>query len=172
MNFKWRPRHLVRLFFLHTRYLHCLIYIEKSKSESVFSGKSNCPLFDNTLVYSVSIHMLLVREYVLPNPQIQQRSMAERNRMFIKFNFLNVYRFCSKQTRSWFIKPYSKKVRPMVWFFNTQENPPPLFPTPYCGQPYVTEEIDHFLWVGTIKAHNDLCMNVNIPFVFLHLPTE
>lgn len=60
----------------------------------------------------------------------------------------------------------------MVWFFNTQENPTPLFPTPYCGQPYVTEEIDHFLWVGTIKAHNDLCMNVNIPFVFLHLPTE
>lgn len=171
MNFKWRPRHLVRLFFLHTRYLHCLIYIEKSKSESVF-------LVNQIVLYLIT-HWFTQYRYicywfvnVLPNPQIQQRSMAERNRMFIKFNFVNVYRFCSKQTRSWFIKPYSKKVRPIVWFFIHKRTPPPLFPTPYCGQPYVTEEIDHFLWVGTIKAQNDLCMNVNIPFVFLHLPTE
>lgn len=125
MNFKWRPRHLVRLFFLHTRYLHCLIYIEKSKSESVF-------LVNQIVLYLIT-HWFTQYRYicywfvnVLPNPQIQQRSMAERNRMFIKFNFLNVYRFCSKQTRSWFIKPYSKKVRPMVWFFIHKRTPPPL----------------------------------------------
>lgn len=124
MNFKWRPRHLVRLFFLHTRYLHCLIYIEKSKSESVF-------LVNQIVLYLIT-HWFTQYRYicywfvnVLPNPQIQQRSMAERNRMFIKFNFVNVYRFCSKQTRSWFIKPYSKKVRPIVWFFIHKRTPPP-----------------------------------------------
>lgn len=120
MNFKWRPRHLVRLFFLHTRYLHCLIYIEKSKSESVF-------LVNQIVLYLIT-HWFTQYRYicywfvnVLPNPQIQQRSMAERNRMFIKFNFLNVYRFCSKQTRSWFIKKWDQ------WFgFLYTREPPPL----------------------------------------------
>lgn len=120
MNFKWRPRHLVRLFFLHTRYLHCLIYIEKSKSESVF-------LVNQIVLYLIT-HWFTQYRYicywfvnVLPNPQIQQRSMAERNRMFIKFNFLNVYRFCSKQTRSWFIKKWDQ------WFGFLYTREPPSF---------------------------------------------
>lgn len=128
MNFKWRPRHLVRLFFLHTRYLHCLIYIEKSKSESVF-------LVNQIVLYLIT-HWFTQYRYIIgswicvaksPNPA---KVYGGRNRMFIKFNFLNVYRFCSKQTRFWFIKPYSKKVRPMVWFFIHKRTPPPPLSDP------------------------------------------
>lgn len=123
MNFKWRPRHLVRLFFLHTRYLHCLIYIEKSKSESVF-------LVNQIVLYLIT-HWFTQYRYIcywfvnmccqIPKSS-KGLTKAEQNRMFIKFNFLNVYRFCSKQTRSWFIKPHSNGL-----VFYTQETPPPSF---------------------------------------------
>lgn len=110
---------------------------------------------------------------MLPISEIQQWAMAEGNRMFIKFSFLNIFYFVSNQTRSWLKKHPPPQIENNGLIFNTHNNtPPPPFPTPYCGQPYVTEEIDRFLWVGTIKARNDLCINVNIPFVFLHLPTE
>lgn len=87
-------------FFLHILYLHCLIYRNLNLSQFFLVNQIVLHLITHWFTQYLDKCWRLVGEYMLSISEIQQWAMAEWNRMFIKFNFLNIYCFASNQTRS------------------------------------------------------------------------